>query len=190
MSVALLPRHKIFLTSAGYVDDARFVRVFRATWRRIPLRYRCRLLAYWRELQNESEGLCPVFFPAQKMPTDHERVDAPMALGLWKSFGGSTHYLAPVVEMMPDNILSTLIAHELAHVAYRLDMQFSQPELFTDGDGALTRLCLRERDEVERYGDEMEVREMQDEWGFDEDECCEWLQASQVQLYEITAANH
>ena len=43
----LLPRHGIYLTVLDG-DGPRFARMFRATWKRLPLKVRRRLLGHWR----------------------------------------------------------------------------------------------------------------------------------------------
>lgn len=46
--IPIVPTSDLYLTSYEHGDEARFVRVFRDTWRRIPLRDRRRILRYWR----------------------------------------------------------------------------------------------------------------------------------------------
>ena len=121
-TIPLLPRHQVWLQGHGYCDEERLARVFRQTWRRLPLRACRAILKLWRE-QRRPEG--PRAQPApliEALPnwaigdsnardlgvlSSVELSATPMRLCFW----------APAVDLLPDEQLATIIAHELAHVA-------------------------------------------------------------------------
>lgn len=138
--IALLPRHKIFYTPNYFVDNARFVRVWRSTWARLPLRARRKLLAYWRTLPTHALGHAPRFHCVLGYISRH--VKDCKAVGMWNFSDGSTHYLADAVNIMPDEILASLIAHELAHAVYRIEWKQQEPKAFRTQVDA--ELCLIE----------------------------------------------
>jgi len=83
--------------------------------------------------------------------------------GVCKLNGHLLRFLGPIVDAMPDDILPTLIAHELAH-AYRAAVGI----LVLDPENPLTA------DENRR--DELETRQLvHGTWGFDEDALGSWL---------------
>jgi hypothetical protein len=118
-SQVIIARNRIYLRtfSGGADQQARFVRAFRRTWKRLPLGDRRRLLKHWREN-------CPLalvrnghYSPLVEVQYGWQaRNEEPLA-GSWRSSTHRLFFLAPAVVLMPNRHLDTLIAHELAHAA-------------------------------------------------------------------------
>ncbi len=81
---------------------------------------------------------------------------------------------------MPDDILSILIAHELAHPVTRISWRHHSPEMFQQGSANFALLLKPEYEAPEEQrgtwmdDEETETRELQDFWGFEEEMLCNW----------------
>lgn len=155
---------RLWLPKLGIGDDARFADIFRQTWRRIMLRDRRRIVRHWREGSR--------YFPIQghwspliMLSNDWQFSDRgfrePKDLAACGRNGHSLYFYAPVVDAMPRQHVSELIAHELAHVA-----------LFAVGEiQNVDRTIPRVFDETEIMADElMEL------WGIDSQAIDVWLE--------------
>jgi Zn-dependent protease with chaperone function len=117
--IPLLPRHKIYLPAFGYGDDEKFARVFRDTWPRLPLHVRRVLLKHWRETKLHPDLRAPAIevLPDWSRPAGRKFNNV---YGMYADDGlHEIRFWAPAVDLMPDEQLSALIAHELAHVYAR-----------------------------------------------------------------------
>lgn len=184
----LLPRYPMRVDGNG-VDLKRFVRVFRETWKGIPLSERRRLLSYWRS--RSPTPYSPRFIILEGL---YNRGEDIAALGVCYFHQNAFEFRADAVNLMPDNILRTLIAHELAHVAHRLHWRGHTPEDFRD------HLNLVADDEPIPEGngpndlgsphwmEEHETRQLHGDWGFCEEEFDEWLGENQDTLQAMKEA--
>jgi Zn-dependent protease with chaperone function len=107
-----MPRSKLYLQSSGLADEARFVKLFKETWKAFPLWARRPMLRYYREgdtLETAiSGGPSPAIIIIPEPAEDN-------ALGCWRAKRGSFFFWADAVNALPDEHLRTLIAHELTH---------------------------------------------------------------------------
>jgi hypothetical protein len=159
--ICLVKRSGIYLMRCGHGDDERFARGFRKTWRRLGKDVRRSLTDYWRDPDIVYMGL-QLVFPTIEVLDDWSGRNEGEA-GVCKLNGHLFRFLAPLVDAMPDDILATLIAHELAH-AYRAAVGI----LVLDPDNPLTA--------EENGRDELETRQLvHGTWGFDEDALGSWL---------------
>jgi hypothetical protein len=168
------------LSIAGLAEEKRFARVFRATWRQIPIGCRRFLVQYWRRNHQGRFGI-PLprsqrilrekgFLLAEEAEHGpliqlipecgyfaHPGHDAAAMCSRW---GFWLQFLKPVVSRLNDRHLGILIAHELGH-AY----------LFATGD-------MQEDD----FNADLDVAELISTWDFDDDELEETLQALQPEI--------
>lgn len=187
--VRLMPRYP-FRVHGHDIDLERFARVFRLAWRHIPVGERRRLLTYWQALPTYP-GFAPRFVILDDLFNRGQDLNA---LGFCHFGSNSFEFLADAVNLMPDNILSTLIAHELAHVVFRLRCREEQPGDFASG----LFLSIEGEPEQEgegvddflswRWQEEQDVRELQDSWGFDEFDFCAWLDENREHLAQLKGA--
>ncbi len=163
--VALLPRHGMTMPAFGYSDDERFARVFRATWKRLPLHVRRALLRHWRTPCSITTLLRQ---PVIEVLPFLSRVDDPCAVGVCRQEGYEFQFRSDAVNAMPDDALAVLIAHELCH-GYFFSVQHP-----------------------DRTGDEFEedmVRETLGAWDFDEETIDEWYCAHPPLIAELAEAS-
>jgi predicted SprT family Zn-dependent metalloprotease len=172
----LLSGHKIYLCdfTAGKLDAKRFVQMWRAAWKRIPLRYRRMIFVYWRSLPAYDLGFAPrivVTFGGHA-----NRVTKGVIEGVVFITTGEMAFRSEILGIMPDEIYQSVLAHELAHIAHRVETKKNCPEW------SWRQWNCRELDDAVsgRWFDveENEVRLLQHEWGFDEDQFCEWENAN------------
>jgi hypothetical protein len=144
--IRLLPRHDVYLNVwAG--NGQRFAEVFRAAWKRIPIRVRRRILKHWKD------GSMP------RIELIQFQLSSPGAVA-HVNLGGQVRFYSKYVEKMPDDVLQCVIAHELAHV-----LQRTQPRgYFPPSASEESRRELRELDACF----------LTDEWGFDPDLIDNW----------------
>jgi hypothetical protein len=164
--VPLLTRHSIYL-QVDASDGRRFARVFQATWRRIPLRDRRRLLGYWKaDGPEHGIALSPRVHLVERneFPTDDESV-----VGVTSDLGHRLQFPAKVVDRMPDAVAEDLIAHELAH-AFQMATGI-RPFIYPDGYEQF--ICADgerwDRDLLEYHADVIAER-----WGFDTNSVDQW----------------
>jgi hypothetical protein len=159
----LLPRHGIVLHCDNVEDPGRFARLFRETWHAIPLGPRRLMLKHWRD----KTSLCPLpRIVMVKFLRDN-------ALGLCKNEGCEVQFLTDAVDLMPDECVRTLIAHELAHVYLGVVL----PHLWAAADNPRWNPDGDAPSHVSRLEFEAELRVLfvSEEWGFDEDGLDRWL---------------
>jgi hypothetical protein len=136
----------------GYGNDAKFARVFRDTWPRLPLWARRAMLANWRT-KSSPPLLC---LPHIKVLDSWAR--RKKEVGIYFPAREEILFRAPAVDLMPDEILSVLISHELAHAA-----SYAAALWFTNDGYKGTQ------------DEEFATRDMNWGWGFEEDELDAWL---------------
>ena len=91
-------------------DPEHFACVFRDTWKRVPLYARRAMVAYWRKGQGKASWN-PSIRLANGWPGWKRR-----GYGDCSREGHQLRFFAPTAEIMPNPVLSIVIAHELAHV--------------------------------------------------------------------------
>jgi hypothetical protein len=110
----LLPRHHVYLHSPQ-AGGERFVRLFRATWGRLPCHARRRILRHWK-----TGGDHLNFRPTIELLGDWAgRIGGEGLDGTKAAAGGDGHALRfrkDIVDAYPDDLVMDLIAHELAHI--------------------------------------------------------------------------
>src|SRR5262245_54139912 len=84
----------------------RFTEHFYAVWRSLPLGSRRRMLHYFR-----ASAPAPVMVVIWPPIFDADT----KTLGMWKRGSRCFYFWDAIVDTLPDNLLRTLIAHELAH---------------------------------------------------------------------------
>jgi hypothetical protein len=172
--IPILPRHGTYLFClAG--DGERFAKLFRQTWRKLPLSDRRKILKYWRETYYRFFGdqVTPSPWPLVEMvpqKSNFSRGNSADAMAQYSHFHCSFAFEADAMDALPDHAVEATIAHELAHAVlciedatYHLDPAnteydawgFSQSEYFAD--------------------------KMAEDWGFD----MEAQQAALLELYPI-----
>jgi hypothetical protein len=195
--IALMPSSGLHLNHY-YCDEAtarRFADVFRETWLQIPMADRRAMVKDWRDCKAEmvSTGineatratLAQMFYPSISIDTFIQDQDArdEMPLGcFFRKYGRSIQFWSPAVEIMPDDVLSNLIAHELGH-AY-LKATGEADEINAESiDGKGTVLFLGDKVNWE----EIRVYEVMEDWGFDDDVISAWCAIHRPRLLEIEA---
>ena len=157
--ICLVKRSGIYLTRLGHTDDERFARNFRKTWRRLGNDVRTSLLDYWRD--PDIVYMSQLIFPTIEV-LDEWSGRREFDLARCSKNGHHFRFWAPAVDAMPDHLVQTLIAHELAH-AYRASVGI----FVMDPDNPATA--------HEDRTDELDTRRLLcDEWGFDDTELDDW----------------
>lgn len=158
--ITLVKRSGIYLQRNGEGDDERFARNFRRTWRRLGKDVRGSLTDYWRD-PDFVYMACQLVFPTIEVLDDWPgRCERDIARCCRN--GHLLRFWAPAVDAMPDHLVQTLIAHELAH-AYRASVG-----IFVMDPENLPTASEGEKDELEA------MRLLCDEWGFDDTELDDW----------------
>ena len=159
-AIPLVKRDAIYLIPIGHGDDQRFARNFRTTWRLIGKEERRSLTDYWRN-PDPMRMMPQLLSPVIELLDDWSgRSDE---LGGCTNNGHKFMFWAVGVDAMPDDMVQTLIAHELGH-AYRRAIG---------------------RDIFDPVNPPTEAKEREEEfqtrllvggvWGFDEEALTEWL---------------
>ncbi len=150
--IGVMPRSGIYVWAAQG-DGRRFAAIFRATWKSVPLGVRRRLLKYWRD---DPEEVRPVFSPnIQLLSNWAERGRYTFAACAMR--GHELRFWAPLVDMMPPEIVRVGIAHELGHAYHRV----AGLALERDDDCMPTGLTWL------ADAEEKSVEELASAWGFD-----------------------
>ena len=149
--IPILPSHTLFVRSLGHTVEERFATIFRDTCSKRPPEVYPPLLRYWRDGQAMETTFSKGPSPYIACELDWKGRDS--AVAMWKDRSGSLRFWAPVVHILPDDLLAVLIAHEIGH-AYR----------------SATDLQCYPLDK-----DEAETRIMVSEWGFTEAKLSFWL---------------
>lgn len=97
--------------------QAKFVRLFRETWQRIPLGDRRLMRKHWR---TPIDGVVMADSPEIYVEGWWPERD-PGDLGRCGQRGHALSFWTPVIRMWPDENIRELIAHELAHVVQNAD---------------------------------------------------------------------
>jgi hypothetical protein len=161
----LLPRHNIYLAvSKG--DAPRFARNFRATWKRIPLGPRRRMLAYWKDPGTLAPGvvLPPMIELANPLFMGRRE------FGVCGVMGCKLQFNAKYFDRMPDDVAQDVIAHELAH-AYQGAQGIHMVREYRDGSALFVQ-------DGEPWGGRLEIEMDADDhiegWGFDPESVDRW----------------
>jgi hypothetical protein len=177
----LLPRHRVYLrVDAG--DGPAFARLFRATWDRLPLGARRRILGYWR---GDLSGLMPLS-PSVELGRgwpDMGRKD----LAMVSRHGHRMRFRSSVIRAMSkgkrEGVAQDLIAHELAHVyqsARGIRCGTMSPEgypQYFDAGGAYWGGAIEIEDDADWQ---------MDRWGFDAESIDRWsLETGRSRVVEV-----
>jgi hypothetical protein len=128
----LLKHHKIYLTVESMTDKpnvAQFIKLFKMTWKRIPSSEIAIILKYWRanilklSLKDQRKAGPKVSARISRYPrsgicyTDqNDSIIKRNAIGAEIDEGHGLVFWWPAIDLLPDDIVCFLIAHELAHV--------------------------------------------------------------------------
>ncbi len=169
-SMPLLAWHAIdLIATAG--NGRRFSQVFRATWKRIPLRIRRRLLGHWR---NRGGLMFGVILSPSILLTNHSLRDRKSFAETTK-LGHELKFSAKEADDMPDDVLQDLIAHELAHVLQSAD-GIRCVKQYPDGRADFVN------SKGDYWGGNVEIEDGADcemsIWGFDPDSIDKWCLAT------------
>jgi hypothetical protein len=163
-------------------DGSRFARLFRATWRRIPLWARRRILRYWREDFSGPIAVSPEITLAKSWKGRGRRDFA-----VTTCHGHRLVFHSRSVAAMPEDVAGDLIAHELAYVLQSVrGIRFVKETrrggaYFAYPDGS----CFGGRMEIE-----VDADETMDRWGFDSRSIDRWsLATGRSKVLEDTPEN-
>ncbi len=160
-AIPLVKRSGIYLMPFGHADDERFARNFRETWRLMGKDGRRSLTDYWRN-PDPMRWVPQILSPGIELLDDWSGRDDD-DFGYCTNNGHKFMFWACGVDAMPDDIVQTLIAHELGH-AYRCAI----------GEHIIDPANLPT--ESDRIEEEMNTRlTVECLWGFDEEALSEWL---------------
>jgi hypothetical protein len=150
-TVQPIPRYPIYLVTRKFCDEDRLAELVRATWKRIPTKVRGRMRPHWKT-EPRRHSLCNGPLRIEALPSwpRYRR-----QLGVCMMAGHAIRLHSPTVESAPDEVLSTLIAHELAHCfQHATGANWSRPKRAIEG----------------------EVHRLLDEWGFRQSAISKWWQ--------------
>jgi hypothetical protein len=175
--IPLRPRHAIYLTVVSG-NGPRFADAFHATWKRLPLWVRRRLLRYWRN--HPRYGAWPSPFISIQSVTSEGRKN----YGLRRHYGCEFEFASKYTDILPENVLQDLIAHELAH-ALQCALGIHCVRKYSDG-----RALYATRDGGP-FGGNYEIEEDADlwmnRWGFDSESIDVWsLEAGNRKVVQIS----
>ncbi len=196
----------LYFRDDGNIDAARFARLFKEVWKAIPMRDRKVMVKHWR---SQKAAFVALIQPGesvaqlQKMPWPRIEVlswppDFQECYGICfpgRAFGSVSRlaFWAFAVEKMPDQIIKTVIAHELGHAylfaiddySHSEDIRPQQNEEAEIRADLLTRLKAGEElTPTEKLlafwpdDGETEVYELISDWGFYDEEIDEWAYAN------------
>jgi hypothetical protein len=111
-SVQPIPREPIYILIRRFCDEDRLAELVRATWKRIPPRARRRMRSHWK-IDPESHSLCNGPLRIEALPSWPE---FRQCLGMCMTAGHAIRLHSLTVQAAPDEVVSSLIAHEVAHV--------------------------------------------------------------------------
>lgn len=132
----LLPRHGVNLFAPNGGGE-RFARLFRETWRRLPLFVRRRLLKHWRCGLFPGHDFSPFVVLASDWPG---RVRD--AMGAAGDRGHRLCFWTEGVADFPDELVMDLVAHELAHAyQWACDRRAEMDSFEAEDDANWTMEC-------------------------------------------------
>lgn len=151
----IVPSSRLWLPCLGIATppmEWRFVDMFQAAWKRIPIAYRRDMVKWWRE--DEYAACYMAWSPQIHLVL---RIDHTKAMGVCRGNGHLLQFRIDTVVLAHDEPLQTLVAHELSHV-----WQFSQD-------------IIPKEYEPSGLGDPVEVGadDILQDWGFDPDNVLE-----------------
>ncbi len=101
----------LYFQVRGLSGDHRFVRLFKETWEKIPSCYQQVMLAHWKQGWGEDGPEISI-----RDWTSDENPDDQTILGGVGLNGGMISFWAGTADIMPDDVVKSLVAHELGHV--------------------------------------------------------------------------
>lgn len=183
--IGIMPRSGLYLDHWNCSDEQahRFAEVFRQTWKRLPMWARRPMLKDWRNWRDYFISLCADEKTREEIaaiPVPALSIDCFLRGGTddalaayYGHYGRAIQFWKPAVEMMPDDVLSTLIAHELAH-AY----------LHATGRAPSKQPGYVPLPKEDEWLDDEEamVRETMNEWDFEDSAIDEWLHEHRARM--------
>jgi hypothetical protein len=152
----------IYLRPNGHGDDRRFAGLFARVWRRIPDLEREQILSQWRRWVTVG---------------DDGRLEVSIALENWSGLrrqqaigdceypGTILKFYGRVVDILPEELVMYVIAHELAHVVQYFHGKTLRPDPHPLGEAV-----AYVNSSVEREADEIALR-----WGFSGKQFDKWM---------------
>ena len=148
------------------VSRQKFINAFRAAWRRMPRYVRKRIFDYW----NNNTPPIPQFFKSpniqvsQRWASRHNGVHTRMAFGAVFNGGHEIRFWSDAIRLFPDELVQTLVAHELTHVF-----------LMASGQNDENYQTNTELENL--FGEEANVYINLENWGFDDAEIDVWVES-------------
>lgn len=164
----IVPSSRLWLAARGDGNRPRFAGLFAATWRQIPLWGRRACVKHWREDPFPfQQGL---WSPLIELAADWELSDRcwrqPKDMGVCGRNAHSLYFYQPLVDALPPQHVSELIAHELAHVVQYAKGWIERNSVDAPNDRSTPRLF---------DDNEIAADEIMEEWGFNPDGLEEWV---------------
>ena len=122
-NIPLLPRHHIYLFCVNG-DGDRFVEIFRAVWRQLPLKHRRAFLKHWRTWPVLKHEGMTIAYPAIEMiaeKSDHVRIGSPYAAASYWHSACSFTFRSRFMDRLPRVAVEGVIAHELGHAMCHIE---------------------------------------------------------------------
>ena len=161
----------LYLAEPADGDSERFVALFGKAWARIPEDAKEQLLGYWRQ-----SDLQDYTFPRVEYVNswkDRRRGTA----GECRYGGNWLVFSASYLDRMPENIVETVVAHELAHVLQHatglIKPHFDLPWLTPPG--LLARMSRDSLRAIRVQYDELHADATVSGWGFEMRQAREWI---------------
>lgn len=151
----------LYLRKNGHGDDERFAKLFAEVWHSIPSSDRQLLVAHWVRCASEEDGRLGVSISLENL----SRLRQDETVGDCANRGTELKFYARVIDLLPDNFVTYVIAHEVAHVLQVSEGKRLRPEPHPLGEAVAYALHP-----IEREADEIARR-----WGFDGGDLNGWL---------------
>lgn len=123
MTIPIAEEAKLYLTPWGHGNDLRFANLFREAWNRVPSTNRFFLTRYW-EHRGYSHGLvCGESHSSPRIELvsgwrDRDNIDMKWnqaIAGEIFACGYLMRFCAPLIDVMPPDIVQDVVGHQLAH---------------------------------------------------------------------------
>jgi hypothetical protein len=155
--------------------------VFKATWQRLPMRDRRIMRDHWQACKdsfaNDWGPVGLLFGPLPEVKVEGfintrapkkflDPLGAYCPANKWQ--WPQVRFCAAAVNLMPDEVLSALVAHELGHAYLHAAGMAATVVDAADWDDTKVKAWVTENEEIQ-------VREQMDDWGFHDEDITEWL---------------
>jgi hypothetical protein len=157
----IAPNCGLYLHSHGHGNEVRFCRLFGQVWNSLPPEDRDALIDHWDQWDRDDEGHLSVSIALENL----SMLRGMEAVGNCALIGHELKFYARVIDMMHDDLVTYVIAHELAHVLQVSRGQRLRPDPHPLGEAIAYLLSP-----IEREADAIALA-----WGFDGSKLNRWL---------------